>query len=474
MSMKRVLILVVLGAQGLIAAQQAPPPNSPDNPPAQSGEAPRAAPAPALYGIVGIDAQAAEETSSNLPRIPSILGGVAPTLEFRGEQERSNYIRGGINVGATYDTNPLLTTAGSVSDNSYSVFPNVDVEQTFPRFHWVLGYAAGVTVNQRLSDRSQGSHHLDFNSDFRLTPHVNLRVAEDFSLTTGFFDSGTGADAGNGAPNASIIAPLSRQRTSSTIAEVNYHCALNDIVGASGSFYDLHFSDVPVNVILANTRTASGSAFWLHGFGRDWAGVSYRFQRVTFDPNGETLVHSIMAVDTLTLPGGFTISGFVGPELSQNKGLVPTGQAGGTSNFDHWSVTGGVEAGWQADRTSITGGYSRRINNGSGVLGAVLVQSGHGNVRRQLAPGWAVMAGFSYASNQSLTVPVPGSATSVRTATAEASLERDIGRSLGLRLGYAHDFQNQMGTTDPNFQGGAHRNRYFATLGYQWTRALGR
>src|SRR5258708_39136001 len=109
-------------------------------------------------------------------------------------------------------------------------------------------------------------------------------------------------------------------------SEMNYHFALKDLVGASGSFYDLHYSDAPAGFGLTNTQSASGSAFWLHGlFGRDWAGVTYKFQRVTFDPNGESRVARIFAVNTINLPNRFTVTGFAGPEHSDNQGLTPAG-----------------------------------------------------------------------------------------------------------------------------------------------------
>src|SRR5262249_33955815 len=151
-----------------------------------------------------------------LPQIPTILGGQIPSLAVGSEQERSNYLRGGINVGATYDDNATLVSTGAVSNETYSVFPNIAIEQTFSRVRWSLGYAAGLTVNQRLSESNQGSHSLDFDSEFRLSPHVNLRVNENFALTTGLFDS---SNPSAGGPNATVLAPLSKQRSSSTTAE---------------------------------------------------------------------------------------------------------------------------------------------------------------------------------------------------------------------------------------------------------------
>lgn len=470
-----ILGVVLLGAQVLASGQ---------NPAGQSSGAgtgsdePHSTPSPALTGLIGIDTQVPEEDSGgSMPQIPALLGGPRLSVALRSEAERSNYLRGGLNVGATYDDNALLTPRNTLGNTTYSVFPNISLEQTRSRARWTLGYAAGLTVNQRLSSRNQGSHDLNFDSQFRLSPHVNLRVAEDFSLTSGAFNSsGAGVGIGSGGPSATLIAPLSQQRASTTVVEANYHFALRDIVGGSGSFSDLHFSTLPSNVptgfALTDTRTVSGSAFWLHGFGRDWLGVDYRFDRVTFDPNGETRVHSILAVNTINLPNRFTFTGFIGPEHSENRGLQPG--SGEASNFSEWSFSGGVEAGWQQDHTSVTAGYSRRINNGGGLLGVVRLQGVHGEIRQQLRPGWAASVGASYGNNKSLTIPTAESASKINSASIGMALERNLGKSLGLRVGYAHDFQEQIGTTDPAFQGTAHRNRFSVTLGYQWSRPLGR
>ena len=475
-----ILGFVLLGVQVLVSGQ---------NPPAQGtgtgtgtgNDESRSTPAPALSGVIGIDSQAPEdETSGTLPQFPALLGGPKLSVALRSESERSNYLRAGVNVGATYDDNALLTPHNTLGNTTFSVFPNISLEQTRSRMSWKLGYAAGLTVNQRLSNRNQGSHDLNFDSQFRLSPHVNLRVAEEFSLTSGAFNAvnGAGVGTGNGGPNPNLLTPLSLQRSSSTVVQANYHFALNDMLGANGSFYDLHFSDPPKGVTLTNTRTASGSAFWLHGFGRDWAGVDYRFERVTFAPSannagGETRLHSILAVDTINLPNRFTVTGFLGPEYSENQGLI-SGGSETSATFSEWSVAGGVEAGWQKDHTSVATGYSRRISDGGGVLGVVRLQGLHGEVRQQLRPGWAVGVGGSYGHNNSLTVPTAGSAERINSASIGVALERNLGKSLGLHVGYAHDFQEQFGSADAAQQGAAHRNRFSVTLGYQWSRPLGR
>jgi len=474
MSIRPCLILVwmVAALQILSMGQDQPSQNSTT----QSSSDVRTAPAAALSAIAGMEPEGGtEDASSDLPRIPALLGGQGTSSAFLSELKRSNYLRGGVNVSAFYDDNPLLLSSGVESNTSETIFPSIRIDESTSRMRWTLGYAGGLNVNQKITSENQGSHNLNFDSQYRLSPHVNLRVAENFSMITGFFDAGNGAEvvAGSGGPNPSLITPLATQRSSVMTVETNYHFALNDLIGASGSFYDLHFTNVPAGTQLTDSQTASGSAFWLHQiFGRDWSGLSYRFDRITSNPgNSETQVHSFLVVNTLSLWKRFTLTGFIGPQYSENQGLV-TGATQPTQSSG-WSVSGGTEGGWQGERTSMSAGYSRSISDGGGVLGAVHLQTIHGNFRRVLVPGWAVALTASHGTNQSITVPFATSASSINLTSAGISLERNVGQNVGLRMGYTHDFQEQFGVPGSAQTLDASRNRFVVTLSYQWAKPLG-
>lgn len=466
---------------------QSPSSQAPQNP--SSGQvagdaaaSSRTAPVAPLSGIVGIEGAATtEDTNSNLPQIPALLGGQGTATPLLSAMERSNFLRGGVNVGAAYDDNPLLLSSGAIGNGSVSVFPNISIEQTSSRMRWLLGYAGGLTVNQRFSSQDQGSQNVNFDSEFRLTPHVNLRVAENFSDITGFFDdSGNGSESvvSAGLPNASLIAPLATERSSLTTVETNYHFALHDLLGASGSFYDLHFTNVPVQTglaapLLPNSETETGTGFWLHQmFNGDWLGTSYRFERLTFTGGEESLVHSFFVVDTLKFSQHFKLSAFAGPQYSNNQGLVTSGSATALVETNNWSVAGGIDGGWQDQRTGVFAGFSRSISDGGGVLGAVLLQTVHGNFRRQLMPGWAVSLTGSHGSNQSITPGIAASA--INLTSAGISLERNVGKSVGFHMGYSHDFQQQYFGPSSALPGvDASKNRVFVTLSYQWAKPLG-
>src|SRR5690348_14552833 len=113
-----------------------------------SGQTEPAAPA-ATSPLLGLNFPATEEDSSSmLPQIPSILGGRGISLTPITEQERSNYLRAGLNVSATYDDNATLVSTGATDNASVSIFPNIGVEHTSSTTHWNLDYAAGFTANQ--------------------------------------------------------------------------------------------------------------------------------------------------------------------------------------------------------------------------------------------------------------------------------------------------------------------------------------
>ena len=467
-----VVVLVLIGFQIPAKGQNPPTQNTND----RTGVT-RSAPSGAVSGIMGTDAQSEGESREDLPAIPSMLGGPGSSLALLSEMERSNYLRAGVNVGAAYDDNALLAPSDKLGNMTYSVFPSIALDQSTSRMRWTLRYGSGLTVNQRLSKQNHGSHDLHFDSEFRLSPHVNFRAAEDFSLIAGMF--GTSADPGSqsGGMNGTLIAPLANRRSSQTVVETNYHFARKDVIGASGSFYDLHYSDVSTgSERLADTQVAAGSGFWFHQMFRgDWAGVGYRFQRMTYGPIGETRVHSFTLVNTLTLSKGLTLYAYIGPEYSDNYGIAATGpDAGQVASFSDWSTAGGVELGWQNQRTSLNAGYSKQVSNGSGILGAVRLENIHAGFRRELLAGWAAGVTATYGDNEALTLASATGATSIKSTLVGFSVERNIGRSFGLQFGYFHDIQTRYESSTPSTNHDANRNRYSVTLSYQWAKPLGR
>ena len=235
---------------------------------------------------------------------------IPSSLAFSSELERSNYIRGGITVGATYDDNArnVLPTA-QIGDFSYSILPNIQLDQTRSRLHWVLGYIGGFTANQRLTARNQGSHNLNGSLQYRLSPHMDLRLSDSFLDTTGLlqqFQNGFGTPVTGpvNQPNPTLITPLAKNMNNTGAADWSYQFSRDDMIGAGGTFYDAHFRDLPTgSTTLLDTSTRSGDAYWNHRFtARNWTGITYKFQRLDVGSGTNlTNTHSLLLSHTIYL-----------------------------------------------------------------------------------------------------------------------------------------------------------------------------
>jgi hypothetical protein len=133
--------------------------------------------------------------------------------------------------------------------------------------------------------------------------------------------------------------PISNQLNNSTSAQLGYQFSANDAVGVSGTYFLANYRDVPVGTQLFDTRSAQVAGFYAHRVTpRNWAGISYRFARLTFtEGSGETLINSILLFDTITLPGKISVSFFAGPEsVDVTSPLVGTSVS--SPEGKQWSV----------------------------------------------------------------------------------------------------------------------------------------
>jgi hypothetical protein len=474
--LKSTIVLVAVAALAVtLNAQESEPPAS-----APQENTQRSEPAPAVSApVLSTPAEPEVEDvpiEQHIVPIPAIIGGFSPTLAFSSSINRSNLLRLGINVGGSYDDNALITPTNAISNWGYSIFPNISIQQTRSRLRWDLGYSAGLTVNQELSSRNQGSHDLNLNLLYRLSPHVNLLLADHFSLSSGVFNQ-LGANAApqtgsSGVPGASVAVPLSSQLSNSTSAQIGYQFTAADAVGVSGGFYLNNYRDVPVGVQLFDTRSSQAAGFYTHRITeRNWIGASYRFQRLTFtNGTGETLVHSILAFDTFMLPAKMSVSIFAGPEyVNVVSGL--TGSSTGGAQSKKWSSAAGASFNWTGLRTSFFAEFARRTNDGGGLQGATQATSIGGGVRHRLGRAWTTSATATYGVNDSLTTGA-GIPDSVKWTSFSASVERAIRESVIFLAGYSHEIQKGQDLLLPDAN--AHRNRVWFSISYNFTRPLGR
>jgi hypothetical protein len=418
--------------------------------------------------------------------VPAVVDSAGASLAFASEQARTNYLRGGIGLGTTYDDNAFNSVNSPVGDFRYSVMPHIAWDRSTPRLHWIFDYAAGLTVNQRLTERNQGSHDLGVDLQYRLSPHVDLRVIDHFSITTGFFDQLQGnLDAQPVGVlqqhNDFVIAPLAKRRGNSATAGINYQFGAGSTVGASGTFYDSHYYDVPNSASLQDTRTVGMQGFYTHRLTpKNWTGVTYRFQRLTFQPVPDQVVtHSVLLFHTIYLQPRMQLSFFAGPQYSDVDShtvstmitlpfvylvSVPT-------SSKRWSASGGASYSWQGEHTSARVEISRSVSDGGGLLSVVQLSSARGSLRRQLTRSWSVAFGAGYAKSEALGTSF-SSADSLNSTTGSIAMERSLGANLGLQMGYSRDYQQQYASASAENE--MNHNRGWVSISYDFSRPLGR
>jgi hypothetical protein len=421
--------------------------------------------------------------------VPLPLNLDASSLKFSSEVEHRNYLRGGVSVGAAYDDNVLAQPVNPVGSATYSVLPYLSLDQARSRMFWALQYSGGFIVNQRFSAYNQGSHDVGIDLRYRVSPHVNFHVRDHYTLSTSFFDqlqTGPGTPSSPGAgpiqqPNQSIVTPLAKTARDLGTAEMTWQFSAGDMVGGSTTFYDSRYKDVPQNVTsLVNTQSEEGDAFYTHRLTpRNWTGIAYTFQRLTFNPATETAdTHSILLFHTFYLQPRMALSLFAGPEYStldsqtiSTKVTLPlVSVTADPTTTHHWYGAGGVGFTWQGRRNSAQLTAVRKVSDGGGILSAVTYTGGNAGLRRQLTPSTAVELGVIYSQNRALGTAAGNE--NLTAASGSLTLEQRLGRSFAATLGYARDYlKASSGAVLP---GQVNHNRGWITLSYHFDRPLGR
>ena len=444
--------------------------------------------APATQGEADDSATYAAGRDSRAP-VPLPLNIDAGSLKFADGQEQQNYLFGGIGASATYDDNLLSQSALHIGGFSYSVFPTVGVDISRRRLTLNADYEGGYSFNQRFSAYNQSEHNADFDLRYRVSPHVNLRLHNHFLLTTGFLDQLSGGLSGIGAgtgiiqqPNLGVITPIAPHTFDLGSVELTYQYSASDMVGGSGNVYISSFGTPPTGAQnLVDSRSEGGNAFYTHRFTpRNWSGIAYSFQRLTFDPIMEDVnTHDILLFHTIYLTRHTALAFFAGPEYTQLNSVIVTTHVAtsfGYRDLDHRHARplGSGRRGQlqlagkahQRERGRLAQGERwrrtadrRRVTSGTGRCGASLPAIRPWNwsgVHRQSRPRSMEAPRFP---------PIP-------SRLGQFPLGTTIGKNLLCTFGYARDYLQQSGTSLPDL--GVNHNRGWVSVVYRFSRPLGR
>jgi hypothetical protein len=290
-------------------------------------------------------------------------------------------------------------------------------------------------------------------------------------------DQGLGAVSGSvQGPNFSVIAPIADRLSNNGTVGVEYQFAANSMVGASGTFANLHYAN-PSQVAGSDPAALTGlyddssravSAFFSQRLSRKhYFGVTYQYQKLLSYPTGisviDTETHAILFFYTLFATPAFSISFFGGPQNSQTD--LP-----GLTQSQSWYPAAGASVNWQSRHTAASLSYSRMITGGGGLIGAAQADTASASFRQQLTRRLSASVAGQYSNRDALTTLALVPNTSGHSISGSVSLQQQLGEHLNLRAGYTRlrqVYQNISVITPDT-------NREWLSIAYEFSRPLGR
>jgi len=380
-----------------------------------------------------------------------------------------------VTFSAAYSDNVLgATSATPVSDLSCSVWPTISLDETTSRLHAALTYAPGFTFYQRTSAYNEADQNLSLDLQYRLSPHVTVSLRDSFQRSSNVFnqpDQGlAGAVSGSAQEaNDSVIAPLADRLDNNGNAGITYQFSVNAMIGASGTFTNLHYPDPAEVPGLYDAASRGASAFYSYRLSRqNYIGATYQYQELLSYPapvTNETQTHGAFLFYTYYPSSRFSFSLFGGP---QYYSAGPQYAGAGLANVpaaQSWSPAGGASLNWQVQHSSVAVSYLHSVSGGGGLIGAVELDSANASVRQRIARNLSASLAGSYANNGVLAVSALGG----HSFSGSASLQRQFGQHVNLQVGYTRLHQNYS-----FFAANPDTNREWISISYQFARPLGR
>ncbi len=428
-------------------------------------QAPATDPAAAVPAI-----QYADERMS----IPAAVNSNGYSLSLSDEASAGNHISGGTAFGLSNDDNILSTSSNPISALGYYISPWISVAESSTRAAWTLEYNPRFTGYERMSSLDRTDQ--DFNADFayRITPYAMIRFEDGFTKSSDLLNQ-----IGSGAPLAdlqllqytsvSIIPALTNVLMNRASVEAGYQFGENDMVGGEFREVDLRYPNSAQAVGLYDSTTLSGEGFYSRRISsNEYIGALFREEKLSAFPDGsDTGVQGVLFFYSRTIISRLSFSLSAGPEHSTTyRNTYPT-----TAPLRTWSPAFGTGLRWQGDRTSISGNFTRRIQGGGGLLGAVRASTIDISARYQLSRLMSVQIAAGYSDNTVLGWNTSATSTSGHGFLASTSLERQLRQHFSLQIGYGREQQRYVWL--PASSGLETRNRSWISLTYRFDRPLG-
>ncbi|HLW88585.1 MAG TPA: hypothetical protein VKR57_08835 [Terriglobales bacterium] len=408
---------------------------------------------------------------------PPVSGQSFPAVSV--SQERSNYLRAGVSFTSAYSDNAVPVNGHPESDVSNSVAPTLAIDETTSRTHLVTTYAPGFTFYQRLSSLNEADQNASIDFTYRLSPHVTFAAHDGFQKSSNVFNqadlaSASAVSGGTQGGNFSIIAPIADHLSNAGNLGITYQFALNEMIGASGTFTNLHYPNQAEVPGLFDSESQGGAAFYSLRVSKvNYLGAAYQYQRLlSFPAPGANLTqtHALLLFYTLYPTTRFSVSFFGGPQYADSGPQFSITASTPSPASRSWNPAAGASLSWQGRLSNLAVSYLHMISGGGGLIGAVRQDNATASISQELSKTLSAAVIGGYAQNDILATPL--TSTNGHTLSGTVSVRQQFGQHFGAQLGYTRLHQDYSGVavlaTAPN------TNREFVSVSYQFARSLGR
>jgi len=421
-----------------------------------------------------------EHPEDTMQTPPPVTGANYPTAV--AAHERTNYLSYGVVFTSAYNDNVQGgLSSHPISDISYSVAPTIEIDTTTPRLHWMGSYSPGFTLYQRTSGLNKSDQNAIFDLKYRLSPHVSFSARDTLLKSSNVFNQpsfGTGVAISGGAqvPNFSVIAPLADILTNTGSVDLSYQFALNGMIGASGTFTNLHYPNPSQVPGLSDSSSQGASAFYSFRISKmHYIGVTYQYQHLLSYPAtglSETQTHAVLLYYTLYPTTHFTMSFFGGPQhFDTVQPPIPPLNLQLPETSD-WTPAAGGSLSWQGRLTNLGGSYSHVVAGSGGLFNAVHLDSATSSFKQQITKTLTGLVAGMYTQSKVLGSPQL-TGFNGHSVSGTVSLNQSLLRQhLNVELGYTRMHQSYDGI--PVLAANPDTNREFISISCQFSRPLGR
>jgi len=408
-------------------------------------------------------------TESEMQTPPPVSGQAYPTAT--GSETRSNYLRVGLSISTAYDDNVIpSTSAKPIGDFTYSIDPTFTLDQSTPRANRTLTYSPGFTLYQNTSALNAINQNALARFQYRLSPHTTMSLRDSFVQSSNVFNQpDSGVSASTELPTAAVVAPFADQINDAASAELSYQFSANGMIGGSGTYTMLKYTNPTQASGLPNSNSQGGSAFYNRRLSStQYIGVTYQFSRMVSslaNAPSETQMHTINSFYTIYLKHALTLSVSGGPQhFNVAESPLPPSAS--------WTPSVTASIGWQRSHTNLAASYSRTVTGAGGLLGAFQSNSASASARWQFARTWTIGSAGNYSDQKNVVPSFLSSTPGGSTISGNVSVQHPMSDHLNVGFGYNRIHQSYSGiaviSTTPD------TDQVSISVSYQFVRPLGR